>query len=43
MNHQDIEKLVKTMNVNTAKGPVDQRVQQVVVRLVADLFKAIDD
>lgn len=43
MNHQDIEKLVKTMNVNTAKGPVDQRVQQVVVRLIADLFKAIND
>lgn len=43
MNHQDIEKLVKRINVDTANGPVDQRVQQVVVRLVSDLFKAIED
>lgn len=43
MNHQAIEDLVKKMNVDTASGPVDQRVQQVVVRLVSDLFKAIED
>lgn len=43
MNYQDIEKLVKRVNVDTANGPVDQRVQQVVVRLVSDLFKAIED
>lgn len=43
MNHQEIEQLVKTMNVDTATGPVDQRIQQVVVRLVSDLFKAIED
>ncbi|ATO20170.1 catechol 1,2-dioxygenase [Acinetobacter sp. LoGeW2-3] len=43
MNHQDIENLVKRINVDTANGPVDQRVQQVVVRLVSDLFKAIED
>lgn len=43
MNYQDIEKLVKRINLDTANGPVDQRVQQVVVRLVSDLFKAIED
>lgn len=43
MNHQDIEKLVKIINVDTATGPINERVQQVVVRLVSDLFKAIDD
>lgn len=43
MNHQEIEQLVKTMHVDTATGPVDQRIQQVVVRLVSDLFKAIED
>lgn len=43
MNHQDIDLLVKKVNVDTATGPVDARVQQVVVRLVGDLFKAIED
>ncbi|WOE30763.1 MULTISPECIES: catechol 1,2-dioxygenase [unclassified Acinetobacter] len=43
MNYQEIDHLVKTMNVDTAKGPVDPRVQQIVVRLVSDLFKAIED
>ena len=43
MKHADIEALVKKMNVDTAKGAVDQRVQDVVVRLVTDLFKAIED
>ena len=43
MNHQEIEALVKKMNVDTASGAVDERVQQVVVRLVSDLFKAIED
>lgn len=43
MNHQEIDALVKKMNVDTATGPVDARVQQVVVRLVSDLFKAIED
>ena len=31
------------MNVDTATGPVDERVQQVVVRLLGDLFQAIED
>lgn len=43
MQHTDIEALVKKMNVDTAKGAVDKRVQEVVVRLLTDLFKAIED
>ncbi|RLL49867.1 catechol 1,2-dioxygenase [Acinetobacter cumulans] len=43
MNRQDIDTLVKTMNVDTATKPVDARVQQVVVRLLGDLFQAIED
>ena len=43
MNRQAIDALVKKMNEDTASGPVDERVQQVVVRLVADLFQAIED
>ncbi|MDO5638868.1 MAG: catechol 1,2-dioxygenase [Neisseria sp.] len=43
MNHQQIEQLVKSFNVDTAKGEVDPRVQQVSVRLITDLFKAIED
>ena len=43
MNHQEIDALVKKMNVDTATRSVDARVQQVVVRLVSDLFKAIED
>jgi catechol 1,2-dioxygenase len=43
MNHSDIDKLVQNFIVDTATGPVDARVQQVVVRLVGDLFKAIED
>jgi len=43
MNHTDIDKLVNNFMVDTATGPVDKRVQQVVVRLVGDLFKAIED
>ena len=43
MKHADIEALVNKMNVDTAKGAVDQRVQEVVVRLLSDLFKAIED
>ncbi len=41
MNRQEIDALVKQMNVDTATGPVDERVQQVVVRLLGDLFQAI--
>lgn len=43
MKHTDIEALVKKLNVDTAKGAVDKRVQEVVVRLLSDLFKAIED
>jgi catechol 1,2-dioxygenase len=43
MNHSDIEKLVNNFVVDTARGPVDKRVQQVVVRLLGDVFKAIED
>ena len=43
MNRQEIDALVKQMNVDTATGPVDERVQQVVVRLLGDLFQAIED
>lgn len=43
MKHSDIDKLVNNFIVDTARGPVDKRVQQVVVRLVGDLFKAIED
>ncbi|MBB6582251.1 catechol 1,2-dioxygenase [Ralstonia solanacearum] len=43
MTHADIDVLVKTFLVDTATGPVNARVQQVVVRLVGDLFKTIED
>lgn len=43
MNRQQIDALVKQMNVDSAIGPVDTRVQQVVVRLLGDLFQAIED
>ena len=43
MEHTKIDALVKEMNVDTATGAVDARVQQVVVRFLGDLFKAIED
>ena len=43
MNRQDIENIVKACNVDTAEGPVNARVQQIIVRLVTDLFQAIED
>lgn len=43
MNRQQIDALVKEMNVDTATGPVDARVQKIVVRLLGDLFQAIED
>lgn len=43
MERQEIDALVKKMNVDTATGPVDERVQTIVVRLLGDLFKAIED
>ncbi|MRW84124.1 catechol 1,2-dioxygenase [Pseudoduganella sp. FT26W] len=43
MNHADIDKLVKTWIVDAAKSPANPRVQQVVVRVLGDLCKAIED
>ncbi|ENV32810.1 Catechol 1,2-dioxygenase [Acinetobacter gerneri DSM 14967 = CIP 107464 = MTCC 9824] len=43
MNRQEIDQLVKEMNVDTATKTVNPRVQQVVVRLLGDLFQAIED
>ncbi|WP_335997066.1 catechol 1,2-dioxygenase [Acinetobacter johnsonii] len=43
MNRQQIDALVKTMNVDTTTGSVDARTQQIVVRLLGDLFQAIED
>ena len=43
MNRQQIDALVKQMNVDTATGPVDARVQQIIVRLLGDFFQAIED
>ena len=43
MNHTQIDQLVNNFVVDTAKGPVDARLQQVVVRLLSDLFKAVED
>ncbi|MDC7708583.1 catechol 1,2-dioxygenase [Vogesella indigofera] len=43
MNHAEIDALVKSFIVDTASGAVNPRVQQVVVRLTSDLFKAIED
>lgn len=43
MNRQEIDKLVKEMNVDTATGDVNPRVQAIVTRLLGDLFQAIED
>lgn len=43
MNRQEIDQLVKEMNVDTATGAVDERLQQVIVRLLGDFFQAIQD
>ncbi|WP_274570955.1 catechol 1,2-dioxygenase [Neisseria leonii] len=43
MNHQQIEQLVKAFNIDTARGETDSRIQAITVRLVCDLFKAIED
>lgn len=42
MTHSDIEALVEGFIVGAARGEADSRVRQVVVRLTADLFKAIE-
>lgn len=43
MQHAEIDKLVTTWVVDAADRPADPRVQQVVLRLLGDLCKAIDD
>ncbi|MGU7774201.1 catechol 1,2-dioxygenase [Burkholderia sp. MR1-5-21] len=43
MTHSDIEALVEGFIVGAAQGEADPRIRQVVVRLTADLFKAIED
>lgn len=43
MNHNDIDTLVKSWIIDTAKGPVNPRVQQVVFGLVSALCKTIED
>jgi catechol 1,2-dioxygenase len=43
MNHADIDTLVKNWIVDAADRPADPRVQQVVLRLLGDLCKAIED
>lgn len=43
MNRQQIDVLVKQMNVDTATGEVNPRIQQIIVRLLGDLFQAIED
>lgn len=43
MNHADIETLARNWVVDAASSPAHPRVQQVVVRLLGDLCKAIED
>ncbi|SFU81408.1 catechol 1,2-dioxygenase [Pseudoduganella namucuonensis] len=43
MNHKDIDQLVQSWIVDSATRPANPRVRQVVVRLVGDLCKAIED
>lgn len=43
MNRQEINILVKQMNVDTAIGKVDHRIQTIIVRLLGDLFQPIED
>ncbi len=43
MNHADIDTLAKNWVVDAADRPANPRVQQVVVRLLGDLCKAIED
>lgn len=43
MNHQQIEQLAKQWIVDSATRPANPRVQAIVLRLVTDLCKAIED
>ena len=43
MNHQEIDQLAKAWIVDAADRPANPRVQAIVLRLVADLCKAMED
>ena len=43
MTHQDIDRLVKSWIVDSAIRPANPRVQEIVLRLVGDLCKAMED
>ncbi len=43
MTHSEIDALVKSWIIDAASGPANPRVQQVVMRLISDLCKAIED
>ena len=43
MNHQDIDQLAKAWIVDAADRPANPRVQAIVLRLVSDLCKAMED
>ena len=43
MTHQEIEQLAKEFIIDAAKTEANPRVQEIVYRLVSDLFKAIED
>lgn len=43
MNHHDINKLARSYIVDTARGPVNKRVQEITLRILSDLMKAIED
>jgi hypothetical protein len=43
MTHNEIDQLVKGFIIDAAQSAANPRVQQIVLRLVSDLFKAIED
>lgn len=43
MNHQEIDRLARSWIVDAADRPANSRVQQITLRLVSDLCKAIED
>jgi catechol 1,2-dioxygenase len=43
MNHQEIDQLAKAWIVDAADRPANPRVQAIVLRLVSDLCKAMED
>ncbi|WNO60646.1 catechol 1,2-dioxygenase [Rheinheimera sp. MMS21-TC3] len=43
MTHNEIDQLVKSFIIDAAQAEANPRIQQIVLRLVSDLFKAIED